>query len=154
MIFAIGLPVNTTALVAFIRNKKLKKIGPLFMYRLMFGLDAAYLFGIFVIFLGKGFHLSLYLISDLSCKLFFYFSYSGIPYSCFILAYLSLDRFVSIKYYAQRLLLKKSKNQYIYVLSFVLFDYIYNIPVFLHYKLFTNSENALCKVKIQRSYLT
>ena len=142
IVVAVGLTGNIFGMTVFIRNnKKLEKIGPLFMYRLMFGYDAMFLMGIFVMFFGKGFQLSLYLVSDLSCKLYYYFSYASGSYSTLILIYISLDRFISIKYYAKRLLLKNSKYQYIYFLSFVVSNYVYNVPAFFYYKLFKNSQN-------------
>ena len=149
MIVAIGLPANVTALIMFIRNEKnLEKIGPMFMYRLMFGADTTFLLNTFVFFLDKNFHLSLYLISNLSCKIYFYFYFVLFTVSPLVLAYISLDRFVSIKYYAHRLLLKNSKYQYIYVLSFVLFNFLYNVPVFLNYDLFNNSETKKTKCNL------
>ena len=142
ILLSFGLPANIAGLIVFTRSKKLEKIGPLFMYRSMFGVDTAVLlFSFFVQFLGKGFQLTLYFVSDLSCKLYSYCLYAMGPLSTIVLVYISLDRFVSIKYYEKRLLLKNSKYQYIYIIFFVLFSYLYNIPVFFDYKLFKNSEN-------------
>ena len=141
-VITIGLPANLFALSMFIRNgKKLDKIGPLFMYRLMFGIDTTFLFSAPIfLFLGRGFQLSFYLISDLSYKLYFYIIYASFTFSPLILLYISLNRFISIKYYAKRMLLKKSKYQYWYVFCFVLFNFIYNIPAYFEYTLFNNSE--------------
>ena len=141
LILTVGLCGNLIAL-RVLEDKKLKKIGPLFMYRLMFVLDSLFLLCIFVIFFAKGFQLSLYLISELSCKLFFYIGQSAAFYSPLILVYISLDRVFSLKYYSKRLLLKKFIFQYIFVLFFVTFNYFYYVPVFLNYKLSSNKTEC------------
>ena len=116
IIVAMGLPANIISLIVFRNKERMEKIGPLFMYRLMFSIDTAFLLSIFVLFLGKGFELSLYLVSDLSCKLYFYFSYAAFTFSPLILVYISFDRFFSIKYYAHRLLFKNTKYSFIFFL--------------------------------------
>ncbi len=75
VILAIGLFGNISGLLV-LKEKKLNKLGPLFMYRLMFIFDLIFLSGILVFIFKNFFQLNLSLISDLSCKLYFYFSYN------------------------------------------------------------------------------
>ena len=117
ILLVIGLTGNPTGMNV-LKNKKLKKLVPLFMYRLMFVVDTAFLLVICVPVLDKGFQISLYLISTLSCKLIYQFAFAFKLYSPLILVYIALDRFVSIKFYAKRPLLKKSKFQYMFVSFF------------------------------------
>ena len=118
VILAVGLFGNIAGLIV-LSDKKMEKLGPLFTYRLLFVFDTLFLFsGILVYFLSKCFDLNLALISDLTCKIYYYYGYSSSLYSPLLLVYISLDRYISIKYYARRMLLKKYKYQYSFVISF------------------------------------
>ena len=119
LIFLVGIPSNIFGLIVLRNKKKLKSMGPIFMYRLMFLVDAGFLCGILIYFISKCFQLTLFLVSDLVCKLFFYYSYASKNIPPLILVYIALDRFVSIKYYSKRLLLKKKDfNIYFYFYVF------------------------------------
>ena len=56
IILIIGLVGNIFALI-ILKDKKLEKIGPIFIYRMMFAIDTLFLLGILIFFFGKGFHL-------------------------------------------------------------------------------------------------
>ena len=140
LILAIGLFGNISGLVV-LKGKKLNKLGPQFMYRLMFIFELIFLSGILVFIFENFFLLNLSLISDLSCKLYFYFSYTASNYLPIILVYLALDRFISIKYYAKRLLLKQFKFQFIFIISFFMFNSLFYIPVLFFYDISIGKEN-------------
>jgi len=141
VILSIGMPANIFGLIVLRDKKKLKSIGPLFMYRLMFIMDAGFLSGILIYFMSKCFEITLYLASDLVCKLFFYYSYASKNLPPLVLVYIALDRFISIKYYSKRFLLKKNTFQYLFIVLCVFFSFLYYIPVFFYYKL-TDQSNS------------
>ena len=93
----------------------------------MTGNLAFLLSGILVVFLSTCFQLTLYFVSDLACRLYFFCTFMSKLLSRKLLVYISLDRFISVKYYAKRFLLKKMKFQYLYVLFFVTFNFLYYI---------------------------
>ena len=141
VIFTIGLIGNITGLNV-LRRKKMEKIGPLFIYRCMFVIDTSFLMGIFIFYFDKGFHLSFFLISDLCCKLFFYMANAVKVYCPLILIYISVDRFISLKYPAKRLLLKKKKYQLLYVIGIITFNFVYFMPVLFFYEINVTSLNV------------
>ena len=105
MILTIGVPGNITPV-------------PSFMHCLMFAFDTIFLVAsVFVFFFSKNFNLSLYLISDLPCKLYSYVYGVSAFYSHLILIYISIDKFISIKYYTKRLI-KKKLNINIFICCF------------------------------------
>ena len=111
-ILSLGLIGNMAGLVV-LKDKKLEKIGPLFMYRLMFSLDTVFLLVLFI----KTFVLStLYqtnhiLISESFCKLFMYYGFAQKTYSPLILAYIALDRYLSTRFFTKLFFLKKMHLQ-------------------------------------------
>ena len=62
LVLAFGLFGNVAGLKV-LRKKKLQKIGPLLMHRVLFVFDLSFLIGILVFYLALGFQLNLYLIS-------------------------------------------------------------------------------------------
>jgi len=142
IIFIFGLIGNILGYTV-LQRKKMKNIGPLFIYRCMFVIDTMFLTGIFVFYFDKAFHLSFYLISNLCCKLFFYMANSIKVYCPLILIYISIDRFISIKYYSKRKLLRQKKFQILYLIGFVSFNFLYYMPVVFFYEINVNSSNNI-----------
>jgi len=141
VILSIGMPANIFGLIVLRSKKKLKSIGPFFMFRLLFIIDAVFLSGILIYFISKCFELTLYLASDLVCKLFFYYAYASKNLPPLVLVYIALDRFISIKYHSKRFLLKKNTFQYLFIVLCIFFSFLYYIPVFFYYKL-TDQSNG------------
>ncbi len=142
LILAISLPTNMFGLMVLRNKRKLKSMGPLFMYRLMFAFDGVFACGILIYFMSKCFQLTLYLVSDLACKLVSYYGYASRNIPPLILVYISLDRFVSIKYFKKRFLLKKKTPQYLFISLCILFNSLYYTPVFSYYKLIIDQSNS------------
>ena len=126
IIFILGLFGNIIGFKV-LQRKKMEKIGPLLIYRCMFVIDSMFLMGIFIFYFDKGFHLSFFLISDLCCKLFFYMANAVKVYCPLILIYISVDRYISLKYYSKRQLLKQNKYQLLYLIGFISFNFLYYI---------------------------
>ena len=136
LILSIGLIGNITGLIVFRDKKKLEAIGPVFMYRLMFISDTVFLTGLLTAFFSTTFfQFTIHLVSDLSCKLFMYYGYISKNFAPIILTYISLDRFISTRFFSKRFLLKENLFQYLFILSFTLFNFLYYIPVFFYFKL-------------------
>jgi len=165
LILSIGLIGNISGLIVFKDKKKIEAIGPVLMYRMMFIFDTVFLTGILVPFFSTTyFQFTFYLMSDLSCKLFMYYGYISKNIAPAILVYISLDRFISIKYFSRRFLLKNNLFQSLFILSFVLFNFLYYTPVFFYFKLtddgpanvsecYLNGENSANVFYMDTSFL-
>jgi len=140
IIFTLGLTGNILGFKV-LERKKMEQIGPLFIYRCMFVIDTMFLMSIFIFYFDKAFSLSFFLISDLCCKLFFFMANSVKVYCPMILIYISMDRFISLKYYSKRKLFKQKKYQLLYLIGFVSFNFVYYMPVLFYYEINVDSQN-------------
>ncbi len=136
-----------------LKKKKLKKIGPLHMYRYLF------IVGIFnlpkiVQFYLHNFNIHFETTSVLACRLTSYYWYVTFPLSSMILVYISIERFILIKYPNKRQILNKKINQHIYMMSLVGFNLIINIWVPFDYELINkeNSTDLKCATENKRGY--
>jgi len=82
-----------------------------------------------------------YFFTDFSCNLLFYLTISLTSLSSFILIYILIESYLSIKYPVESNLLKKKKPQFIYTITIFIFNLIYYLPVFFHYKLIQEPSN-------------
>jgi hypothetical protein len=61
-----------------------------------------------------------------------------------LLVYISIDRYVSIKFPALRYFLRKRNNQLIYFMFIFMFNLLYYLPVAYNCKLKANNETLIC----------
>ena len=121
LVLTLGCIGNTFGLIV-LSKKNMKKIGPLNMYKYMFIVDMVHLL-ITIRFSLKGFGIHLSSISSLWCKSLSYFAYSMASTSPMILAYLSIERFLSIKY-PEIIFLKRKRVQFVYFTVLICFNLI------------------------------
>ena len=140
IIFMVGLIGNLTGIVVLSR-KQLEKIGPVMMYRTLFIMDTIYLLNLINFYLSKAFDLNLSLISNFSCKLSTYISYSFSSFSALTLMYISFYRFIAIRYPAKSFTFKKIKTQFIFIFVIVLFELAYYSPAFISFNLVSTTGN-------------
>ena len=145
--------VGSTFGLLVLKNKKLKKIGPLHMYRYLFIVGIVNSPKIFQFYLHN-FNIHFETISLLACRLTIYFWSITFPLSSMILVYISIERFILIKYPNKRQILNKKINQYIYMMSLVGFNLIINIWVPFDYELINNqnSTDFKCSTRNKRGY--
>lgn len=137
-ILLIGWTGNITGLVVLFR-RDLTKLGPLIMYRILLLSDAFYLSIVFVSYLNT-FNIETVTASQLSCKLLNYIPLAQSIFSPFILVYISVDRFISIKNVKSKFL-KKTYVQLAYCLILLIFEFLIYIPFYLYSDIYTNKDN-------------
>lgn len=147
IILIVGLSGNLIALLVLIREK-LKKIGTRHIFIYLFLSDTVYLLQLIINYLGYGFGLDLSTISSLSCQIYVYFNYSLGAISPWLLIYISLEKFVSIKWPDHRLILKNKLYQKFFFLLVLIFNLLYYLPIPFFYTLIeykTNKTDYLTK---------
>ena len=137
IIFTLGLFGNIIGFIVLIKRKKLLSNGTRKMYIYLFIIDTIYLIGLLIdyIEISLGYTLSAY--SNLTCKLSTFLKYSLANISPMILVYISIERYIDIKYPIQRFILQKNKIQIIYLLIIICLNIVYYMP----FSLFINQNN-------------
>ena len=114
LIIVLGTVDNIFGLLV-LNKKKLKKIGPVEMYKYLFIVGIVNFPKILQCYLHN-FGIYFENTSVMACRLTSYFWYITDPLSPMILVYISIERFILIKYPNKRLILNKKMNQYIYMI--------------------------------------
>jgi hypothetical protein len=112
IVFLVGLTGNIIGLIIFLR-KKMVKVGPVHMYRILFVIDTLFLLQSLNLIVKTQQLKDLSEISSLACKLFIYVNYSSYILSPMALFYISIEKLVSIKYPSKRFMFRKKKHQVI-----------------------------------------
>jgi hypothetical protein len=134
-----------------LKKKKLKKIGPIEMYKYLFIVGIINLPKIIQFYLHN-FGIDFENTSVMACRLTSYFWYTTDPLSPMILVYISIERFISIKYPNKRVILNKKINQYIYMIILIGFNLIINIWVPFDYDLISMKNSTKCVSPNKRVY--
>lgn len=132
-ILLLGLVGNILGLIISTK-KRLKRIGPVHMYRYLYIIDSFYLLQIIVIYLQSNFDITIVNSTQFTCKLLIYLNYSFATISPMILVYISAERFVALKHSGSGQLRKKT-NQLVYLLCVICFNSVYYIPAYLYFDL-------------------
>ncbi len=128
LVFVVGMVGNLTALVVFFKGK-LKNIGPVLTYKLLFLSDIWYMLQLVILYLDYPFKVYFRDLSSLACKLYFYFSFQGDAISPLLLVYISIEKFISIGYSTKRRILTSERNQALYFFCVLLYCSVCNIFV-------------------------
>jgi hypothetical protein len=142
-ILIVGLVGNTLGFLLLL-NKNLKSIGPRDAYLYLFFSDNFYLLQIIGTFLQYSFSLNFPSISNISCKLWNYFNYCIAPISAWLIIYISLDRYTSIKFPAWRFTLRKESNQLAIFLIIIVINLAFYLPVAFDYDLKNYYNTSTC----------
>lgn len=118
-----------------ISNKKLKPIGPTRVFICMFILDCFYLPLIFHPYMANAFNINVTAMSNVACKAYWYARYSIAIISPMMNVYISVERFISITYPAQKFYLQKKRIQIIYILVIILLNFLFAVPIALGFEL-------------------
>jgi hypothetical protein len=147
-VLGIGLIGNIAGFIVM-RSRKLEKVCPRVMYQYMFTMDALYLIQILFYYLALSYGKDITIISELSCKIYNYFNYSLCPISPMLLCYISFDRFIAIRSPSRKFIIRKVRNQFIYLMTVFTFNAVYYIPISFEYSIIdlsneTNATNLVC----------
>jgi hypothetical protein len=137
-ILILGLVGNIFSLILLLSDKDLINIGPKDTYIYLFISDTLFLIQIIEANLQYTYNYDLTIISNLSCKLWYYINYVTCNYSTWLVLYISLDRFISIKYPARRFTLRKTRNQLFAFLVIIIINSILFIPIPFYFDLVEN----------------
>ena len=137
-IFLIGWLGNIFSLIV-LSNKELKKIGPKIIYQYLFIFDSIVLLYVITINLQLAYNLNVAIFYSLICKLYSYFNYPLGVLSPFLIVYISIDRYISIKYPARRFFLRKPKIQHIYFWLVFITSHLYYSPAAFFYDISSES---------------
>jgi hypothetical protein len=121
LILFFGLFGNIIGL-AVLSRKKLIQIGPVHVYRFLLTIDSVYLVLIIQKYVQFGFNIPFNKISSLICKLSSYFNYSLCSISPMLLVYISIDRFIFIKFSNKTL-----RDKHLQVILVYFFDILFLI---------------------------
>jgi hypothetical protein len=136
MIIFFGLIGNLLGLLTLRKRKQQdSEIGPIHMYRFLFITDSINLLSFINLIMDKGYSMGIYLLSNFSCKLFIYLSISFYSLSSFILIYILVESYLSIKYPVESNLLRKNKPQFIYSTIIFIINLIYFLPLISSYNI-------------------
>jgi len=97
LILFFGLFGNIIGLVVLSR-KNLTKIGPIHVYRFLLSIDSIYLVLVIKNYLDFGYNIPFNKLSSLICKISSYFDYSLDGISPMLLVYISIDRYLFIRF--------------------------------------------------------
>jgi len=142
LILIIGLIGNSVGIKVLL-NKNLINIGPRDMYQYLFLTDSFYLLQIIGTYLQYTYSLDITTISNVSCKVWYHLNYSLATISPWLVVFISIDRYISIKYPARRFIMRNRSNQFIWYLFVVISLQIYYLPVPFFYEIIelTNQTN-------------
>lgn len=110
-------------------SRKLEKIGPRRMYQLLFISDSFILIEILVNYLQYAYQIDVTIVSNLACKSFHFLNYSLATISPMILVYISLERYVAVKYPSKVSQFRSFRNQLQFFALIIVFNFVYYVPI-------------------------
>ncbi len=150
LILFFGLVGNPLGFKVMERHKMLE-IGPRNIYKYLFIMDTIYLVQIIVTSLQLSYQINITLISNFSCKLWWYINYSLANQSSMLLVYISIDRYIAIKVPALRFFMRKRNNQLIFFIFVFMFNLVYYLPVIYGYTVIQTNDTLICLFNSQYS---
>jgi hypothetical protein len=143
-ILTFGLIGNTLGIIVLF-DKDMKNIGPKRTYIYLFLSDSFFLLQIIVHYFQLAHNLYIATLSDVSCKLWFYFNYSFGTVSSYLIVYISLERCISITRPAWKFFLRKNKIQLIWFILVTFACMLYYLPAGLYYTIkLSDDETTNC----------
>lgn len=141
LVFIHGLIGNTFGLILMLR-KELKMIGPAKMYQYLFIIGLINLLQTFKLYLDS-FGINLATLSDLSCRFYAFYKFIIASILPMILVYISIERYISIKYTHKRFILRNETNQFFYFIGLICFNLILCSWVTFHFDLIDKRNSTI-----------
>ena len=110
----VGLAGNSWCFLVFSRSR-FANLSMAFFFRVICLVDTFGIFQLLLFYLRNSHDINIRVYSPLMCKLFGYLAYSVTPISAWNLAYISLERFLTIRF-ANRIKLLKNRLAFFYVI--------------------------------------
>jgi len=126
IVFLLGIIGNILGCIV-IWSPKLANIGPQLTYKFLFISDTVYLMQIIGTYLQYGFDIQLTYV---------------------LLCYISIDRYISIKYPAKRFAFRKTNTQIIFFLIVFIYNSVFYLPIYFLVKL-----NNVTNITTNKTYL-
>ena len=160
IIIFLGLIGNLLGLITLFKRQQLqnKEIGPINLYRYIFITDSIIILSFIQVCLDKIYSTGFLLFSIYSCKIIYYFVFSFCSSSSFLLIFILIERYLSIKYPVESNLLRNNKTQFIYLITIFIINLIYWSPVFIYFNIFeietnkTNETILMCTIEQNEKY--
>lgn len=127
LVLIAGLLGNVLGFIVF-SSKSSEKIGPRNIYRYLMIMDTVYLIQIVNKYLKYAFRTDLAVTSVELCQTTKYFAYCLDAISPMLLVYISIERLISIKYPASKVL-REVKTQLIFLSVVIAYNLIFYIPI-------------------------
>jgi hypothetical protein len=138
--FFIALFGNIMALAVLLR-KNLINIGARNIYRYLFIADTLFVLQLIIDATAYYFDYDATTLSLHSCKIYYYFSYTLASISPMLLVYISIERFISIRYPAKKFTLRSNRNQFIYLICVIAFNLTFYFPYLFSFEFKIESNN-------------
>jgi len=139
--FFLGIFGNIMGFVVMLK-KEMKKIGARNIYRYLFITDSIFIIQLVVDLIFYQFSYDVTKLSVYTCNMYYYFSYTLASLSPMLLVYIAIERFISIKYPAKRLFLRRSRSQRYYFLLVIGYNMLFYLPFAFSFAI--QSENSEC----------
>ncbi len=134
VLFFLSFFGNILGYVVMLRRKMIK-IGARSIYRYLFITDSLFISQIVVDALFTQFSYDITKLSIYTCNTYYYFSYTLASISPMLLVYIAMERYVSIKYPARRLFLRKTQNQFKYLLIVIAYNMLFYFPLLFAFEI-------------------
>ena len=143
IVLSLGIIGNTLGFLILLK-KKLLQIGPRFIFQALFLTDSIYLVQILQPYLAYSYNKDLSLVSSFFCVSYWYFNYLLSTISPWLLSYISVERYISIRYPKWKLILRNKTNQWIYFIVIVALNFAYYSEIiFLNaFQIINNSNDS------------
>lgn len=149
-----GVCGNTMGMLVF-RREKMKKIGPIYIYQLMFISDTIGLLQMTNAFMLNLTGRNVSNIASLPCKIVSYLAFAFFFLQPMLLLYISIERLVSVKYTAKRFVMKKKSAQLVFSTLTIAIGLIAFLPAFFYFDIKTTDQqpNNLSKLNLNETNL-
>ena len=153
-IFSLGLAGNLLGLLVLFKSKRLNNIGPVRVYGFLFLMDSLNLLQMIEPILCFGFDFDITLIDRWTCLAYWYTNYAWAPVSGFLLCFISIDRYISLKWAHMKNVLKNKRNQLIYFCLVFILSHVAFSPVLFYFDIVnadTNGTSYSCQTATGQS---
>lgn len=147
LVFFVGILGNLLGLIASF-GKRFQKVGPSYIYRYLFLFDTLYLLTFLKTNLQYSYGIDLSIRSRFVCKTYTYFLNSIASMPPMLLVYISIERFLCLNYPEQNVMLRNYEHQTVYLITIVVFNFLFYSPILYIYDINETLENIReCSIK-------
>jgi len=138
--FFIGFFGNVMGFVVLLR-KNLVNIGARNMFRYLFITDTLFIIQLLIDAITVNFGYNVTVLSKFSCYMYYYLSYTLASISPMLLVYISVERYISIRYPYKKFTLRKKRYQFYYLICVIIFNFVYYSPYLFSFQFWNTEKN-------------